>query len=113
MNNELSAIACIGETLQERKSGQLEKVLTRQLEAIKIAGELDWSRVVIAYEPVWAIGTGEVATPEQAQEVHLFIRDWVKQNAGEQVADSLRVIYGGLTIPLSHLLVYKCKSLQM
>ncbi len=55
----------------------------------------DWSRVVIAYEPVWAIGTGKVATPEQAQEVHLALRRWLHDNVNEQVAKSTRIIYGG------------------
>ncbi|TOF72307.1 triose-phosphate isomerase, partial [Vibrio parahaemolyticus] len=55
----------------------------------------DWSRVVIAYEPVWAIGTGKTATPEQAQEVHAKLRQWLRENVNAEVADSTRIIYGG------------------
>lgn len=56
----------------------------------------DWSRVVLAYEPVWAIGTGKTATPEQAQEVHADLRKWLEQNVSADVAKSLRILYGGL-----------------
>ncbi|CAG8509539.1 2850_t:CDS:2 [Ambispora gerdemannii] len=90
----VKVIACIGEKLEERESGKTFDVITRQLAAI--AKEIsDWSNVVIAYEPVWAIGTGKVATPEQAQEVHAYIRKWLKENVSEQVAENTRIIYGG------------------
>lgn len=55
-----------------------------------------WDGVVIAYEPVWAIGTGKVATPQQAQEVHVAVRDWLKKNVSEEVASKTRIIYGGM-----------------
>lgn len=55
----------------------------------------DWSRVVLAYEPVWAIGTGEACSPSQAQEVHVVIREWIKKNTSEDIANGLRIIYGG------------------
>lgn len=55
-----------------------------------------WDDVVIAYEPVWAIGTGKVATPQQAQEVHVAVRDWLKKNVSEAVASKTRIIYGGI-----------------
>lgn len=72
------------------------QVLVRQLEAIKQSLDvMDWCNVVIAYEPVWAIGTGKVATPEQAQETHYLIRDWLKTNVSESVALSTRILYGG------------------
>ena len=58
----------------------------------------DWSKVVIAYEPVWAIGTGKTATPEQAQEVHEQLRKWIKDNVSAEVTSSLRIIYGGNTL---------------
>lgn len=69
----LNVIPCIGETLDQRNSGQLFEVLTAQVQAL-VDNIQDWSRIVVAYEPVWAIGTGVVATPEQAQEVHAFLR---------------------------------------
>ncbi|RCH82057.1 Triosephosphate isomerase, cytosolic, partial [Rhizopus stolonifer] len=55
----------------------------------------DWSRVVVAYEPVWAIGTGKVATPEQAQDVHAFLRQWLAENVSQKAADETRILYGG------------------
>lgn len=105
--NGLSVIACIGEKLEERESNQTFDVLKRQMSAIvesidKLAKATStpltelWSKVVIAYEPVWAIGTGKVATPAQAQEVHAFLRKWLaQQSAGDEVASAVRIIYGG------------------
>lgn len=94
LDTGLAVIACIGETLAEREAGNLESVLNEQMSAIA-ARVSDWTNVVIAYEPVWAIGTGVVATPEQAQEVHAFLRKWVADKVGAEVADTLRIIYGG------------------
>lgn len=90
----LSVILCIGEKLHEREAGNTIQVVEAQLAAV--AKEItDWSKIVIAYEPVWAIGTGKVATPEQAQEVHKEVRSWVDRNIGKEVADHIRIIYGG------------------
>lgn len=94
LDQGLMVIACIGETLTERESGKMFEVLEEQTSAIA-KNVSDWGRVVIAYEPVWAIGTGVVATPEQAQEVHAYLRNWVAENVGPDVASSLRIIYGG------------------
>lgn len=92
----LKVIACIGETLDQREAGELWSVLEGQMSAIKAAVDpADWDKLVIAYEPVWAIGTGKVATPEQAQEVHAFLRQWVADNLSPEISDSLRIIYGG------------------
>ncbi|KAI8912818.1 Triosephosphate isomerase [Gorgonomyces haynaldii] len=90
----LNVIACIGEKLQERESGQTLQVLVRQLDAIA-QHVSDWSKIVIAYEPVWAIGTGKVATPQQAQETHKDIRQWLKEKVSPAVAESTRILYGG------------------
>jgi len=90
----VSVIACIGETLEERESGRTMEVLSRQLSAYADSVS-DWSKVVIAYEPVWAIGTGVVATPEQAQETHAQLREWMSSNVSSDVANSVRIIYGG------------------
>ncbi|PKY37860.1 Triosephosphate isomerase [Rhizophagus irregularis] len=90
----IKVIACIGEKLEERESGKTFEVVTRQLQAI--AKQInDWTNVVIAYEPVWAIGTGKVATPKQAQEIHEYIRKWLKENVSEATAENTRIIYGG------------------
>ena len=96
----LSVIVCVGETLEERESGKTMDVIFAQLKAV--ATEIDdkehssWgSQVVIAYEPIWAIGTGKVATPEQVQDVHAKIRQWLADNVSEEVAKATRIQYGG------------------
>merc|ERR1712071_514741 len=83
-----------GETLAEREAGVTEEVCFRQLAAIaeKVT---DWSKVVMGYEPVWAIGTGKTATPAQAQEVHLALRGWLSSNVSPAVAESTMILYGG------------------
>lgn len=90
----LSVIACVGETLDQRNSGNLYQVLDTQCAAL-FDNVKDWSKVVVAYEPVWAIGTGVVATPEQAQEVHAYLRKLLTDKLGPRVAEKVRIIYGG------------------
>jgi len=90
----LGVILCIGETLDQREANKTIDVVTAQLNAVA-AKVKDWSSVVIAYEPVWAIGTGKVATSEQAQEVHAAIRAWLAKTVSAGAADSTRIIYGG------------------
>lgn len=92
----LKVIYCVGELLEEREAGTTLEVLTKQLKALSDKlSEDEWKNIVIAYEPVWAIGTGKVATPDQAEEVHCELRDWVAKNVNKDVADHLRIIYGG------------------
>mmetsp|Transcript_27379 Transcript_27379/g.27608 ORF Transcript_27379/g.27608 Transcript_27379/m.27608 type:complete len:272 (-) Transcript_27379:115-930(-) len=92
----LSAIACIGEQLADRQSGKTMAVCAEQLAAIAAALEPnDWAKVVIAYEPVWAIGTGVTATPAQAEETHKQVREWLAANVSAEVARKTRIIYGG------------------
>jgi len=100
LTSGLTPISCVGETLAEREAGRTMEVVGRQLQAILDAVTAEESkRVVIAYEPVWAIGTGKVATPEQAQEVHAFIRSRIAAKHGKAVADVLRILYGGSVKP--------------
>merc|ERR1712232_653692 len=94
----LMPMICIGETLQERKEGRTGEVCARQMDAV-IPKITDWSKVVIAYEPVWAIGTGVVATPLQAQEAHYEVRAHIKSKCGAAVADAVRILYGGSVSP--------------
>ncbi|WVZ04777.1 hypothetical protein V8G54_018123 [Vigna mungo] len=94
LNQGLGVIACIGELLEEREAGRTFDVCFQQLKAYADAVP-SWDNIVIAYEPVWAIGTGKVATPQQAQEVHVALRDWLKKNVSEEVASKTRIIYGG------------------
>lgn len=92
----LSVILCIGEHLSERQSGNTMTVCAEQLDAVKAAlKEGDWKKVVIAYEPVWAIGTGVTATPVQAQETHAEIRSWLSKHISPSIARETRIIYGG------------------
>ena len=96
----LAPLVCVGESLNERESGQTEKVLVGQCEG-GFAGltPSQFSRIIIAYEPVWAIGTGKTATPDLAAETHALIRNWVRQTQGDSVAGSLRILYGGSVKP--------------
>jgi len=96
LTHHLRPIVCIGETLDEREARRTFDVLTRQLSGA-FAGCESWdcASIVIAYEPVWAIGTGRNATPEQAQEAHTFIRQWVATRCGSAVAESMCLQYGG------------------
>lgn len=93
--NGMTPILCIGELLEEREANNTEEVIARQLDAvIEMAGIKAFNNAVIAYEPVWAIGTGETATPEQAQEVHEFIRLRLARHDHE-TAETVRILYGG------------------
>jgi triosephosphate isomerase len=96
----LKPIYCCGEVLEERESGRLFDVVREQI-AVGLEGlsKEQMAKVVIAYEPVWAIGTGEVATPEQAQEMHRFIRDLLAELFGSQVAEDTTILYGGSCKP--------------
>lgn len=92
----LKVILCIGETLQEREAGKTAEVCEEQLKAVvEVLKEADWSNVVIAYEPVWAIGTGKVATSAQAQEAHVDVRAYLAKAISAAVANDTRIIYGG------------------
>ncbi|HWP19707.1 MAG TPA: triose-phosphate isomerase [Burkholderiaceae bacterium] len=93
----LTPIVCVGETLAEREAGQTEQVVQRQLGAVIDLLAEDLPRVVVAYEPVWAIGTGKTATPEQAQAVHAALREQLRRATGE--ADGMRLLYGGSVKP--------------
>ena len=97
---ELLPIFCIGETLEERESGRMFDVLTTQVRA-GLAGlsAAEMEKIVVAYEPVWAIGTGRTASNEQAQEAHAFVRKLLKESFGEPTAQNIRILYGGSVKP--------------
>lgn len=96
----LKVMFCIGETLEERESGRMNDVLTRQVvEGMAGLTEAQFAKTAVAYEPVWAIGTGVTASPEQAEEAHAFVRDLVGRTFGETVAQGLRIQYGGSVKP--------------
>ncbi|MBQ9591999.1 MAG: triose-phosphate isomerase [Paludibacteraceae bacterium] len=96
----LTPIVCIGEKLEERESGKAFDVVKGQIEngLFGLSAE-DFGKVVLAYEPVWAIGTGKTATKEQAEEIHKFVRDTVAAKYGTQVAEDLTILYGGSCKP--------------
>jgi triosephosphate isomerase (TIM) len=91
--HRLTPIVCVGETLAERETGQTETVVKRQMSAVIHTLAHCISQVVVAYEPVWAIGTGKTASPEQAQQVHSLLR--VQLHAASEKADAMRILYGG------------------
>ena len=94
--NGLEVIFCIGEVKEEREAGKQNEVVKAQLEGsvFNLTAE-EWSHITLAYEPVWAIGTGLTATPAQAQEIHAYIRSLVAEKYGAQVADDTTILYGG------------------
>lgn len=94
LDGGIGVILCCGETLEQREAGKTVEVVTAQLKAV--AKEVkDWEKIVVAYEPIWAIGTGKVATTGQAQEVHRSIREWLGKEIGGKPAEETRIIYGG------------------
>ncbi|MFH1783359.1 MAG: triose-phosphate isomerase [bacterium] len=99
-SGNLLPIVCVGETLQEREKDLTFKVVEKQVHnGLKGLGEDVISSLIVAYEPVWAIGTGKTATPEQAEEVHKFIRDLLKRMYGEGASHAIRILYGGSVKP--------------
>ena len=96
LKNELIPIFCCGEQLGDRKEGKHKDVIREQLDdtVFQLKGQ-DFARIVLAYEPVWAIGTGVTATPEQAQEMHAYIRSLIREKFGAEVADAKLILYGG------------------
>jgi triosephosphate isomerase (TIM) len=99
LDADLSAVVCVGETLGQRDGGTTERVVLEQLEAFAAHIGDRWARVVIAYEPVWAIGTGKVSEPADAQSVHVAIRAFLAKRVSSAVAASTRIIYGGSVKP--------------
>ncbi|WP_430467657.1 triose-phosphate isomerase [Winogradskyella ouciana] len=100
LNNEMRVIFCFGEELADRKAGKEEAVVESQIKnALFHLGADAFKNIVLAYEPVWAIGTGETATPDQAQDMHAFIRKTLADKYGNDVANSVSILYGGSVKP--------------
>jgi triosephosphate isomerase len=96
----LTPILCCGETLAERDAGHAEKVVNDQLQAdLSGLATDEVAKIIIAYEPVWAIGTGRTATPEQAQQMHAYVRGWLAEQFGATISAGLRILYGGSVKP--------------
>ncbi len=100
LKNDIRPIVCCGEVLEEREAGKQFDVVKRQItDGLFHLSAEQFQSVVIAYEPVWAIGTGKTATPEQAQEIHAYIRSLIAEKYGQQVADETSILYGGSCKP--------------
>jgi triosephosphate isomerase len=100
IKNNLKPIFCVGELLEERENNIKEQVIkTQVLKGLENFTVGDLKNLIIAYEPVWAIGTGKTATPQQAEEVHLFIRKLIENNFSKEFAENLRILYGGSVKP--------------
>lgn len=99
LDNNLKPIFCVGEVLEERENGTYNDVVSSQLEALFGLSAEDFGKVVIAYEPVWAIGTGKTATADQAQDMHAHIRKVIADKYGKEVADATSILYGGSCKP--------------
>ena len=98
--NDMNAMFCFGEELEDRKAGNHFNVVKTQLnKALFHLNAEDWKHIILAYEPVWAIGTGETASPAQAQEMHQFIRETIAAKYGDEVADEVSILYGGSVKP--------------
>ncbi len=100
LGQDLKPIFCVGETLKEREGGKTFSVIERQAEGgLRGIGKEEVKNIVMAYEPVWAIGTGKTATPEQAEEVHRFIRERLERLYSREIAEGIRIQYGGSVTP--------------
>ena len=100
LKNDMTVIFCFGEELQDRKDENHFNVVETQLrDGLFHIQNQDWERIILAYEPVWAIGTGETASPEQAQEMHAYIRETVKNKFGSEIAENVSILYGGSVKP--------------
>lgn len=100
LESELEIIFCFGELLEDRKSGNHFDIVESQLKSVLFhLDSMAWNQIVLAYEPVWAIGTGETASPEQAQEMHAFIRKLLQEKYTTVVADNTSILYGGSVKP--------------
>ncbi len=96
--NEIIPILCIGETLEQREQGVTKDIILAQLDGGLKGVEIE-DNVVIAYEPIWAIGTGKTATPQQAQEIHSLIRNWLENNYSKDISEETSILYGGSMKP--------------
>jgi triosephosphate isomerase len=113
LRNDLIPIFCLGETLQEREAGITFEVVSRQLTVGLGAISISYAEsFIIAYEPVWAIGTGKTASPEQAQEIHAFLRNELRLLRGSEFSDSVRILYGGSVKPDNVSSLMNCEDID-
>ena len=109
----LTPIFCLGEVLDDRESGKTFEVVSNQLsEATFGLSAEDFSKLIIAYEPVWAIGTGKTASPEQAQEVHAYLRGMIADKYGAEIAENTSILYGGSVKPANAQALFSCPDID-
>jgi triosephosphate isomerase len=109
----LTPIVCIGESLEKREQGVTDEVLRKQLEgSFANMSEGDFLRCVVAYEPVWAIGTGKTATPEQAEQAHAVVRLWIRERYREDASRRIRILYGGSVTPANIKALMACEDVD-
>lgn len=111
--NNLSPVYCVGESRDQRESGNYKEVIDQQIaKALFHLSEAEMRKIILAYEPVWAIGTGLTASPEQAEEVHAFIRNLLKDQYGEDLADDVSILYGGSCKPSNASELFACENID-
>ena len=113
LEDNMQVIYCCGETLVQREAGKYKEVVAKQIEtALFGLSKERMGKIIIAYEPVWAIGTGVNATPEQAQEMHAFIREQVKKNFSDELSQNTSIIYGGSVTPANAKNLFSCSDVD-
>lgn len=113
LQNNLSPIYCVGELREDRENGNYKEVIEKQLtKALFHLSEQEMRKVILAYEPVWAIGTGLTATPEQAEEVHAFIRSLLVDQYGDELANATSILYGGSCKPDNATELFACENID-
>ena len=113
IKNGMRPIYCCGESLSERQDGEHFKTIENQIkQGLFSLNEMELLNCIIAYEPIWAIGTGETASPEQAQEIHAFIRKTIAQQYGEMVANNISILYGGSVKPANAKELFNCPDID-
>jgi len=111
--NNLSPVYCVGESREQRETGTYKEVIEKQIaKALFHLSEEEMKQVILAYEPVWAIGTGLTASPEQAEEVHAFIRELLRDHYGEASADEISILYGGSCKPENASELFACENID-
>ena len=111
--SDLIPIVCIGEHLEEREAGKTKEIIEDQFKnTFKDLNSNEMCSVVVAYEPIWAIGTGRTATPEQAEDIHIFIRELIADNYGKNTAETVRIQYGGSIKPTNAKEIFKKKNID-
>jgi triosephosphate isomerase len=113
LNNNITPVFCCGEPLEARLNGYHFDFVEKQLhESLKELGPSEMNRIIIAYEPIWAIGTGKTATNKEAEEMHAFIRSWIRNQHGNECAESISILYGGSCNPTNANELFACPNID-